>query len=82
MLFQDFGREVFAIVTVSLLAGAIGCSGNNSGTPDEGTVAQTVTQIDTSTNQMTRTLTVLSTPLTAATFGTNKRRSEQTGPIR
>ena len=42
----------------------------------------TVTQIDTSTNQVTRTLTVRSTPLTVATFGTNEGPSEQTGPIR
>jgi YVTN family beta-propeller protein len=42
----------------------------------------TVTQIDTSTNQVTKTLTVRSTPLTAATFGTNEGPSEQTGPIK
>lgn len=42
----------------------------------------TVTQVDTSTNQVTKTLTVRSTPLTVATFGTNEGPSEQTGPIR
>jgi len=42
----------------------------------------TVTQVDTSTNQVTRTLTVRSTPLTVATFGTAEGPSEQTGPIR
>jgi len=42
----------------------------------------TVTQVDTLTNQVTRTLTVRSTPLTVATFGTVEGPSEQTGPIR
>jgi len=42
----------------------------------------TVTQIDASTNQVVKTLTVRSTPLTVATFGTAEGPSEQTGPIR
>lgn len=42
----------------------------------------TVTQIDTSTNQVTKTLTVKSTPLTLATFGSSEGPSEQTGPIK
>jgi len=59
MLCQNFRREVLAVVTVLLLAGAIGCS-----------------------DQVTKTPTVRSTPLTVATFGTNEGPSEQTGPIR
>ncbi len=42
MLCKHFGREVLAVVMVSLLAGAVGCSGNDSGTPDGGTLAQTL----------------------------------------
>ena len=42
----------------------------------------TVTQVDTSSNRVTRTLTVRSTPLTLATFGTAEGPSDQTGPIR
>lgn len=42
----------------------------------------TVSQIDTSTNTVAKTLTVRSTPLTVATFGTSEGPSVQTGPIR